>query len=242
MRYGIKDRVVDFFRNFCDKHNFKKENLSHILIAVGLSALIAFGIATGVSPSIDGVNDNIDSLGQTDDYILTTIDALLAQDADTASTMGGINSTVSGQVASINALALLLNGLQTDLDNLVCSPPDAYLGGTFGDYTLYVKSSKAGEFTANVHLVYAPPLSAGNATNYTTAVEYFCTGVNWTAANQLYIPTVAFNGTSWVICQVSFNAGTFTVGAGTEAIIPTSCRGLEGQPSYAYAEVYSVRQ
>ena len=242
MKYGIKDRILDALRAFSDRYNLKKEAWVCIGIAVVLSVGIGAGIAVGVSPNTHDFDSDIDSLGQADDYILTTIDALLGQNADTALAIAGINSTVLEQLSSIDALALLLTGLRAEFDNLICSPPDAYLGGAFGDYTLYVKSSKAGEFTVNVRLVYSPPIWAGNTTNYTAAVEYFCGSINWTEANQVYIPTVAFNGTAWVICQVSFNAGTFTLEAGTEAIIPVGCSGLQHEPAYAYVEVYPAHR
>lgn len=240
MRYGIKDRIVDMARNLAEKLSLSKETLIHIGLAILLAVGISAGIAVGVSPNTDELNNDIDALGQTDDYILTTIDALLNQDAVATSAIGGINSTVHGQVASIDDLTLLLNGLQVDLDNLICSPPDSYLDGTFGDYTLYVKSNKAGEFTANVYMVYSPPLSAGNATNYTAAVEYFYAGINWTLANHLYIPTISFNGTAWVICQVSFNIGAFILEAHTEATIEIQVEGFDYTPTVVYIEIYET--
>lgn len=238
MRYGIKDRIADLLRNVQERLSLNKESLIHIGLSVVLAIGISAGIAVGVSPDTRAIMDDLYWLSQTDEEIL---DALGGLDADTTSAIGGINSTVLGQVASIDGLTLLLNGLQTDFDNLVCRPPDAHLAGSFGDYTLYVKSNKAGQFTANVHLLYSTPISAGNVTNYTAAVDYFYAGINWTLANYLYIPTVSFNGTAWGICQVSFNIGTFTLEAHTESIINISCDGLEYEPAYAYVETYLIK-
>lgn len=233
MKYELKDRVIDFVRNFCDKYNFTKQNLSDILIAVGLSALIAFGIASGVSPSVDAIWQDIDRLDERDQDILTALDELEGRDA-------ALNSTLSGQVASIDESTVLLNDLQARVRNIICSSPDAHLEGTFGSYTLYVKSSKAGLFTADIHLLYSPPISAGNTTNYTGAVQYFYDSINWTEANQVYTPTVAYNGTAWRISKVSFNIGTFMLEAHTEAVIDIIFMGLEYEPAYNYIEVYPV--
>ena len=237
MRYGIKDRVVDLARNIAERLSLTKESLIHIGLAVVLAIGISASIAVGVSPDARAIMDDLYWLSQTDEEIL---DALGGLDADTASAIGGINSTVLSQVASIDDLTLLLNGLQADFNNLVCSPPNAHLEGSFRDYTLYVKSNEAGEFTANVHLVYSPPISAGNATNYTAAVDYFYAGINWTLASYLYIPTVSFNGTAWGIYQISFNIGTFALDAHIESMIDIKCEGLPHSAGYAYVEVYPV--
>lgn len=241
MRYGLKDRIVDFVRNFCDKHNFKKENLLDILIAVGLSALIAFAIASGVSPNVDAIYDEVYWLSQTDQEILDSIGLLDDQDAAAILALHGINATVSGHVATINDLAALIHALQYKTDNIICSPPEAYLTGEFGNYTLCAKSSKSGNFTSNVHMVYSPPIVAGNATNYTDAAEYFYIGINWTMANYLYTPSISFNGTAWGISEVSFNIGTFMLEANAEALIDIKCYGLSLIASYAYVEVYHIQ-
>ena len=241
MRYGIKDRIADLLRNAQERLSLNKESLIHIGLAVVLAIGISAGIAVGVSPDTGAIMDELCWLSQTDDEILDILGDLDAQDADTTSAIGGINSTILGQVASIDGLTLLLNGLQTDFDNLVCSPPDAYLDGTFADYTLYVKPDEAGQFTANVNLAYSTPISAGNATNYTAAVDYFYAGINWTLASYLYIPTVSFNGTAWGISEVSFNIGTFMSGAHTETMVDIKCEGLPHTASYAYVEVYSIQ-
>lgn len=238
MRYGLKDRIADLLRATQERLSLTKESLIHIGLAVVLAIGISAGIAVGVSPDTRAIMDDLYWLSQTDEEIL---DALGGLDADTTSAIGGINSTVLGQVASIDGLTLLLNGLQTDFDNLVCSPPDAHLEGSFGEYILYVKSNEAGQFTANVHLLYSTPISAGNVTNYTAAVDYFYAGINWTLANYLYIPTVSFNGTAWGINEVSFNIGTFMLGAHTETMVDIKCEGLPHTASYAYVEVYSIQ-
>ena len=237
MRYGIKDRVVDLARNIAERLSLTKESLIHIGLAVVLAIGISASIAVGVSPDARAIMDDLYWLSQTDEEIL---DALGGLDADTASAIGGINSTVLSQVASIDDLTFLLNGLQADFNNLVCSPPNAHLEGSFRDYTLYVKSNEAGQFTANVHLVYSPPISAGNATNYTAAVDCFYSGINWTLANYLYIPTVSFNGTAWGIPKVSFSIATFTLEAHTRHTVDITVAGLSPKPEFIYVEVHPV--
>jgi len=240
MKYGIKDRITDLLRNVGEKLSLNKESLIHIGLAAGVAVIISAIIAVGVSPSTEGINADIARLDESDQALTNIIDALDGQNAAAILALHGINTTVSGQVASIDDLAVLLATLQTEFNNLVCSPPDAYLDGTFGDYTLYVKSSNAGEFIANVHLVYSPPIVAGNATNYSAAIQTFYSGINWTTANQFYIPTAAYNGAAWIISRVSFSIGPFTLEADHESIIDIIVSGLVYEPTYSYVEVYPI--
>jgi len=122
------------------------------------------------------------------------------------------------------------------------SPPEGYLTGTVGNYTLHAECSEAGNFTANVHLVYAAPVYVGNTTTCDGTISTFYAGINWTMANRDYIPVVTYNGTDWGVSQVWFNLGTFALVADTEAAIPVLFSGLNSTyvPNFAYVEVWPV--
>jgi hypothetical protein len=124
------------------------------------------------------------------------------------------------------------------------SPPEGYLtGNTIGNYTLHARCSEAGNFTANVNLVYSTPVSLGNATTYDEAVQVFKVTINWTAPNvKPYVPVIAYNGTSWGVSQVWFNIGTFAMTANNETAVAILFGGLNSTyaPAFSYVEVYSV--
>jgi len=122
------------------------------------------------------------------------------------------------------------------------SPPKGYLTGTLGHYTLHAKCNEAGNFTANVHLVYSPPLSVGNGTTQDQAVSAFYGSINWGLANRDYVPTLTYNGSAWGVSQVWFNIGTFAMAANNETAIDIIFSGLTGaySPDFAYVEVWPV--
>ena len=123
------------------------------------------------------------------------------------------------------------------------SPPEGYLtGNSTGNYTLHAKCSEAGNFTANVHLVYAALIYVGNTTDYDETVGAFYAGINWTLADRKYVPVVTYNSTDWGISQVWFNAGTFALAANNETTIPVLFGGLNAtyEPGFAYVEIWPV--
>lgn len=122
------------------------------------------------------------------------------------------------------------------------SPPEGYLTGTFGNYTLHAKCNEAGNFTANVHLVYAPAVTVGNTT-YEDALTTFYGSINWTApALKAYVPTLTYNSTAWQVSQVWFNIGTFALTANNETAIDIIFSGLGSayNATFAYVEVWPV--
>jgi len=244
MRYGLKDRIIDAIKAFNDRLNLSKESWAHIGIAAGIAILISGLIILAAVPGKgiyddyiarldDAISDINDTLGQgtfaTDDDLVS----IFGQLTDHAGNISWLNNHIGNVEDKVNSV-------QDDVSKIICSSPDAHLEGMAGNYTLYVKSGHAGEFTANVHLVYSPPVSAGNATNYSAAVDYFYAGINWTIANHSYTPMAAFNGTAWGTSRVSFNIGTFTLEAHTEAIIGIVFTGLEHEPAYGYVDIHQV--
>jgi hypothetical protein len=128
---------------------------------------------------------------------------------------------------------LALNATVSALPN---SLPEAYLTGTFGDYTLHAKCSEAGNYTANINLVYSPPvwIDGGNETIEEALVE-LSPVLNWIT------PATAYNGTHWALTSVVFNIGVFELDANVEKAIPVAFGNSSSiQPSYAYVEIWRV--
>lgn len=130
-------------------------------------------------------------------------------------------------------------------DELACvsgSPPEGYLTGGFGNYTLYAKASDAGNFAADVILAYSTPIVVGNTT-YDDAALAFYGSVNLTAPSvRYYEPSLIYTGTKWAVRKVMFNIGTFALNATIEKSIAVVFSGLNSTytPSYAYVYVVPV--
>jgi hypothetical protein len=250
MRYNKwTDRIADKLSDIGERLSLSKETWIHIGMAVGIAVVISVIILITTTPRIDTYNDDINQLnadiastaGELDGILglgpLATDDDLNTLNgtvADHTSDIGYLNSRINDTDGRINAIT-------NDLEGLVCSPPDAYLTGIFGNYTLHIKSSKAGNFTANVNLIYSTPIVVGNATTHCGAISAFYASINWTAPNvQGYVPTVAYNGAAWGITKVSLNIGTFALAAGAETTIDIILSGLNStyKPSFAYIDIY----
>ena len=120
------------------------------------------------------------------------------------------------------------------------SPPEGYLTGTLGSYTLHAKCREAGNFTANVYLVYSQAFGC-NAT-YEECQQYFYSRINWAQSPPAYNTVATFNGTAWGVSQVWFNIGTFTMTANNETAVAVNFGGLSSayEPDFAYVEVWPV--
>lgn len=238
--------------------NLNKETLVHIGMAVVIAVCISAIILVTQAPSkgqhtadMARLEDGIVAMGahvaDTDDDVAdlatdlaTEVGTLEEQDEITQSQLDGVANIVAIHNGSINSLGTRIANAEADIA-LFGSPPEGYLTGTVGNYTLHAKSSVAGTFTANLHLVYSPPIGAGNATTYDEAVQAFYGGVNWAAANTTsYIPTVSYDGTDWGISQVWFNIGTFALEENDEVAIDIASAGLNSayEPDFAYVEIY----
>ena len=235
----MKDKIMDALREFSYRYELTREAWVRIWIAVGITILITGLIILASSPGgaidrlDDAVSDINNTLGQgpfaTEDD-LNNITGQVAFHGSNISWLDTRTCNVENQVALVRA----------DVEHIICSSPDAHLEGSSLEYTLYVKSSHTGDYTANVHLVYSPPMAAGNATNYTAAVDVFYTSINWIVANYAYIPTVSFSGTTWGVHEVWFNIGSFELTAYTDEAINIKCLGLNTTPAFSYVEVIRI--
>jgi len=247
MSYGKwTDRIADKFSDIGDRLNLSKEAWIHIGMAVGIAVVISAIILVTTTPRISTYLDDVDCLFANITTITGDIDGIhgaldeignLSEDVEDYA--GDINTLTS----RINDADSRINAAMNDLGELVCSPPDAYLSGTFGNYTLHLKASKAGNFTANVHLAYSSPVSVGNATTQDEALRAFYGSINWTSPFlRDYICTLTYNRTVWEVSRVSFNIGTFALVAGTEKTLSIKFGGLNSsyEPDFVYVEVYPI--
>ena len=165
----------------------------------------------------------------------------------TEDTVANLTETVGGYDEAIGALGTNIERVEGNLAeveeavNKLNSPPEAWLTGVAGNYTLHAKSSKAGTFTANVVLCYETPVAI-NATSYGEAMDVFYGGLTAGATLKPYVPAVSYNGTAWGVSGISFNIGTFTLDAGVVKPIAVVYGGLPAGyvPEWAYAEVYQA--
>lgn len=235
--YNFKDRLVDWANT--------KGAWTHILVAAGIALLFAAIILAAAMPSKVAVNANAVDIGELRDAIGVISNGLgvKASKAD----LDGVNDALGEQAGDISVLVSRvgnaegrLNTVEDGLANLPGNSFEAHLTGVFGNYTLSIMSNEAGNFTANVHLVYSP--SVGNATGYSEALNDFYAGINWTALVPAYMCLVTFNGTAWGVSEVWWNICTFSLIANTEKTIAVTCAGLNStwEPSFAYVEVYRI--
>jgi len=244
-----------------DKLKMGKENWIHVGIAVGIAVLISAIVLITQAPTKGEYNTDMVRI----DNDLVTMGAYVA-DMDTELTdltgdvgeletgattrqeqLDGVSNTVALHTGSINSTKKRVTTIEGKITTIedelatVGSPPEGYLTGTYGNYTLHAKASDAGNFTANIHLVYSTPIAVGNGTTYNQAVQAFCDDIDWVAANTTkYACTVIYTGTAWGVSQVWFNIGTFSLEEGTEKAISIKFGGLNStyEPDFAYVEVY----
>jgi len=248
------DRIADKLRDIGDRLNLSKETWAHIGMAVGIAILISAVILLTTTPRLSTYKSDINRLNTITTTTAEELDDILglgtlATDKD----IDSLNSTIADHAGHISTLKSRMNNadsrinaLANDIDKLmICSPPDAYLTGAFGNYTLHIESNKAGNFTANVHLVYSPPIAVGNATTQDEAINKFYASINWTVPTiRTYVPSASYNGTAWGINKVSFNIGAFNLGANTKTDIDIIFGGLPSvyDPSFAYVDIYPVHE
>ena len=235
----MKDKIMDALREFSYRYELTREAWVRIGIAAGITILITGIIILASSPgsaitrlddAVSDINNTLEGGPFATDADLDNISNLVAYHGGNISWLDTRTCNIENQVALVRA----------DVEHIICSSPDSRLEGSSLEYILYVKTSHSGDYTANVHLVYSPPIVAGNATNYTTAVDFFYTSINWTVANYAYIPTVSFGGTVWGVHEVWFNIGSFELTAYTDETINVRCLGLNITPAFSYVEVYKI--
>lgn len=250
--YSWKDKLRDWAN--------QRGAWTHILIGAGIAIVIIAIILAVAMPSKGVVDTNKVDIGRVKTTMTTVVDGLTkkASQAELDSFSENVTNKFNNQARTINGLSTRMGNaenklnvaredittIQGDLTELACTPPEGYLTGTFGNYTLHAKSNESGNFTANVHLLYS--LGVGDAANYTAALDGFYAGVNWSvnATIPSYVPIAAFNRTAWGINEIWWNVGVFELVANNETAIPVTCAGLNStwDPSYAYVEVWPVNR
>lgn len=197
----------------------------NVSLADNLTAILSLGF-------------NLTALGSDIEINAGNITDLKGDVATLAGTVGSHSGYLDLLDDDVEALAGNITAMQGELET-IGSPPEAYLSGnlTSGNLTIHAEASEAGDYTADVHLVFTPTIGVGNATTYSEAVANWTATVNWAVADaKLYIPVASYNGTTWAISQVWWNVGAFELAADTD--IAVLFGGLADMPSFAYVEIY----
>ena len=241
------DRVKGTLSSAKEALNFNRGSAIHIAIAVLVAVLITIPVIGKLAPTKSAYDED-----------MARIDAgMIAQSEGLNGILGlgplttqddleAVYDTVAAHTYNIAGLQTRMGNAenkireaQDNIDTLSGSPPEGYLTGTVGNYMLHAKCSASGNFTANVHLVYSPPLwlDDGNST-VEEVLGGFSPAINWVT------PTVACNGTMWAITEVAFNIGIFAMAANTETDVDIKFSGLNSTyaPGFAYVEVWPVLQ
>jgi hypothetical protein len=200
--------------------------------------LISEALATKASQAaLDTLEAELDTL---DEDVTGTLEDQAGDISGLTTRMGNAEHKVSDAQDDITIMQGNITTMQDTLNKLPNSPPEGYLTGTFGDYTLHAESSEAGNFTANVHLMYSRAFSCNGT--YVECQEYFYSGIDWAKATPAYATIVTYNRTAWGISQVWWNIGTFELEANTEKTIDITCVGLNStwEPSFAYVGVWPI--
>jgi hypothetical protein len=235
------------------------------LIYIGAAIAIAVIVNAIMTPSLAVTHGEHDAAMTRVDQGFSHMGAELADTARTLTSVSrdleaaedavaNLTETVGGYDEAIGAMGTRVGSTESSIErvegnlaeveeavNKLNSPPEAWLTGVAGNYTLHAKSSKAGDFTANVVLCYSPPVAI-NATSHGEAMDAFYGGLTAGATLKPYVPTVSYNGTDWGVSSVSFNVGTFALDAGVVKPIAVVYGGLPTGyvPEWAYAEVYQA--
>jgi hypothetical protein len=243
-------------QSFKDRIAEHKGSIIRWVAIVGIAAIIsaimvmALAVDKGIyTKGMDRAEAGITAMGSKVADIQSDVDGILARGPlATSAELTAVGNKVLAQAANISEIKTRMDSAEmgiTTLQQAMGSPPEGYLTGTFGNstgnYTLHAKCSEAGNFTANINLVYSAPVSLGNTTTYDGAMQVFYGSVNWTAANTtVYVPTLAYNSTAWRVSKVQFSIGVFPLTANNETAIPVVFSGLNAtyEPNFAYVEIY----
>ena len=223
---------------------------THILMGAGIAVLILVIAMASCVPSKGLVNTHSADITEMQNTVGTVTNsvgtkasqaALDALESDVTDAIGEQAADISdhGERLGIAEVKLAdarvdITAIQGQIDAVINSPLSATLAGTFGNYTLSVKSDEAGNFTAKVYLGYSPPLwvDSGNTTIEEVLAE-FSPSLGWVT------PNVAYNGTVWAVTEVIFSVGTFSLAADAEIALNITCNAT-WEPDYAYVEVYGA--
>ena len=249
-------------QSFKDRIAEHKGSIIKVVAVIGIAAIISavmvMQLAVGkdaYTKAMERLEGGITVTGAKVADIENDVDGILAQGplatradvANVTSRTEAITQDVGALQTSLGLAQTKILGLEAQLALVTGSPPEGYLTGTFanstGNYTLHAKCSEAGNFTANINLVYAAPVYVGNATNYDEAIGAFYAGINWTAANTtVYVPTLAYNSTAWGVSKVQFNIDAFALVANNETAIPVLFGGLNAtyEPDFVYVDIWPI--
>ena len=199
--------------------------------------------------AMERVDQGFSAVGSEVADLAGDLNAVASDVAGVETELGTVTVTITEHGNNISALDSRVDATQTKLTHVeeelaavMATPPEGWLTGTFGTYTLHARSSEAGTFTASVYLCYSPMVGL-NGTTYSEAVADFYAGLNTTAtAFKPYVPTLSYNGTAWGVTSISFNIGTFALEAKAETTVQAMHGGLPEayKPDWAYAAVWPV--
>lgn len=245
---GVFNTIKEqFLIAFKDKYSWVRVGVAvvlAILIGTAITSMIAptqgehDTLSARVEDGIAHLGSELSDIGGDIGSIAGTLNTLLDDMTETQMLVNNMTGTLSTHADNISTLEGRVTNVEGKLETVSTTPPEGWLTGNFGLYTLHAKATKTGNYTAIITLVYSPPSSV-NATTQDGAIEAFHTSVNWSAANiKSYECVPAYNG-NWGIARVSFNIGAFNLVANTEKTIAVPFGGLP-KASFAYAKVYPV--
>jgi hypothetical protein len=250
----INKEVKTMGQSFMDRIREHKQTILQGIVVVAIAVVITMVGIMQFAASKDAFNNLVETTTQADAAASAHITSLIKEVGDiqaldlvSSADLIPITDQAAATATNITALGTRVGEAEADIQvhadqlaNMHASPPECYLSGnlTAGNLTLHAWASEAGNYTANVHLVFSG-ISAGNTTQ-DDAVATFYTSVNWTTANRAYLPTVTFNGTDWHVSQVAFSIGTFALTANNETAMTVLFGGLNYTADFAYADIYKV--
>ena len=157
-------------------------------------------------------------------------------------TLVALNTTATDHSAAIEALAADITAIEAAIEALevelatMTRPPEAWLTGSFSNYTVHARAGKTGDYLAIVHLCYAPPIG----------IEEFYGSINWDVyALSNYVEEWTWaGGDDWAITKVSFSIGVFDIKAGKATTIQVVTGGIHADyaPNWAYVEIWPVKK
>jgi len=251
MKHITGDKIRDYYERVMEKAKEHRETIIRIAVVVAIAASISAIMVLGLAPSKASYNADMSRIYDDTTMLTGQINSVL--DLGPLATRAQLEAirdqaeNIRDEIVLLQTKMYIAENITTTMQNalagIICSPPEGYLTGIAGNYTLHAKASKPGNFTANVHLIYLPPVSVGNTTTQDEALQTFYASINWTAPFlRGYICTLTYNGAAWGISQVSFNIGTFAMVANTEKTVGIEFGGLNSsyEPDFAYVDVYPV--
>lgn len=223
-----------------------------VCICIIVGAIMIPDIATTKgehATAMDRMDQGFSAIGSEVADLAGDVNAVASDLAGVETELGTVSVTITEHGTNINTLDSRVGATQTkltkveaDLAAVQASPPEGWLTGSFGTYTVHAKASKAGTFTASVYLCYSPMVGLSGAT-YGEAADEFYAALNTSATSfKAYVPTLSYNGTAWGVTGVAFNIGTFTLEAKAEETISAVHGGLPEayKPDWAYTDVWVV--